>query len=393
MPTPRRPRGLPGAAGGDYAGAFTDATNAQAALAREDFEQDQGRALGGLQAIGALRSGRTNVVLNDLSRTFGRQVGNIAAGQAGQLAALDANMQSADADRAENTRQFDTNLGFSRERATRGDFESDRSFGDSRARFDQEFGYRQGRDAVGDARDTRDFGYQQGRDANADARDDRNFGATQSRDARDFAYGQARDSRADAVDDRNFGDSRARYDQQFGYQQTRDTRADANTDRSFGEDRRRYDQGFGYQQTRDARADANSDRSFGEERRQFDVGSQQFDLTREDARSAARQQGQASMWGSALGGIAQLGSAYLGSRGGQNGQTAGGSFAGGGTADKIANIAGMAGKVGRFAGAVGGALSGAKKGAAIGSFVPGVGTVVGGLVGGALGGLKKLFRW
>jgi hypothetical protein len=378
----RRPRGLPDAAGGDYAGAFTDATNAQAAMAREDFQQDQGRALGGLQAIGALRSGRANVVLNDLSRTFGRQVGNIAAGQAGQLASLDANMMAADADRAENTRQFDTGLDFSRERAGRSDFESDRSFGDSRARFDQEFGYRAGRDQVGDARDDRNFGYQQGRDTRADMVDDRNFGDSRSRFDQTFAYGQTRDARADMVDDRNFGDSRQRFDQTFGYQQQRDARGDMVTDRQFGEDTRRYDQGFGYQRERDARTDSNTDRAFGEGQRQFNVGARQFDLTRDDARSAARAQGNASLWGAALGGVAQLGSSFLANRGGASNMGRGMASAGGSSA---------ADKIGRIGGAAGGAFAGAKTGAMLGSFIPGFGTVAGGVLGGAIGGLRNLF--
>ncbi len=367
----RRPRGLPDAAGGDYAGAFQDATNAQASLAREDFEQDQGRVLGGLQAIGALRSGRANVQLDNLSRTFGRQVGNIAAGQAGQLASLDANMQSADADRAENTRQFDTGLDFNRERASRSDMESDRSFGDSRARFDQEFGYRAGRDANADTRDDRNFAYGQGRDARADAVDDRNFGDSRSRFDQSFQYQAGRDTRADQVDDRNFGDSRARFDQTFDYQRGRDTRADAVDDRNFGDSRSRFDQSFGYQRERDARGDMNTDRAFGEDVRRFNVGSQQFDLTRDDARSAARSQGNASLWGAALGGVAQLGSAYLGRP--RSGAPAGGA---------PANGAG---------GAVGGAMSGARTGAAIGSFIPGLGTVAGGVIGGAIGGLRRLF--
>jgi hypothetical protein len=382
MATRRRPRGLPASAGGDYAGAFTDATNAQAALAREDFEQDQGRALGGLQAIGALRSGRANVVLNDLSRTFGRQVGNIAAGQAGQLASLDANMMAADADRAERTRQFDTGLDFSRERATRSDMESDRTFGDSRARFDQEFGYRAGRDQISDARDERNFGYGQGRDARADFEADRAFGDSRQRFDQSFQYGQSRDARADMVEDRNFGDSRARFDQTFGYQQTRDARTDANTDRAFGEDARRFNQSFGYQQTRDARGDLVDDRNFGEGRRQFNEGTRQFDLTRDDARTAARQQGQSSLWGAALGGIAQLGSAYLTNRSGAPSNMGVGG---------VASAAGKFGNIGKVAGAAGGAFGGAKTGAMIGSFVPGIGTAIGGVAGGIIGGLRGLF--
>jgi hypothetical protein len=334
MPTVmrRRPRGLPDAPG-DYAGAFQDATNASTAMAREDFQQDQGRVLGGLQAIGALRSGRANVQLDNLSRTFGRQVGNVAASNAGNLASLDAQIAQQDADRGERVRQFDTQQGFQEDRATRGDFESDRSFGDSRDRFDRSFGYQ-----------------------------------------------ESRDRRADTVDDRNFGDSRARYEEQFGYQQGRDARRDTVDDRMFGEDRRRSDQAFEYQRGRDTRTDEVTDRNFGEDRRRFDIGGQQFDLTRDDARTAARQQGQASLWGAALGGVAQLGSAWLGGRGGA-----------GGTAGRVAGAAGTAGSIGRVAGAAGSAFAGAKTGAILGSVVPGVGNVVGGVLGGAIGGLRSLF--
>lgn len=46
---------------------------------RPQFEQQVGDVLGGLNSIGALRSGGTQVAMNDLSRTFADQIGSHAS--------------------------------------------------------------------------------------------------------------------------------------------------------------------------------------------------------------------------------------------------------------------------------------------------------------------------
>jgi hypothetical protein len=115
-----------------------------------------------------------------------------------------------------------------------------------------------------------------------------------------------------------------------------------------------------------------SDRTFGENRRQFDTttaeGQRQFNLQRDDYRTAARQGQQAQI----AGGLVDLAGKAVGSKLGQK-------------------------ALGKIGGAIAGKLGGAKAGAMLGSVVPGAGTLVGaglGFLAPKIGGaLKKLKFW
>lgn len=344
--------------GGPYASAFQDATNAQSAMAREDFQQDVGGAVGGLNAIGALRSGRASVTLDNASRTFGRQIGNIAAANAGELARLNQSTAEGEANRsvqregmAMQDRQFGARLSFDQQRAGRSDFESDRTFG---ANEDQR---------------TRDNTYRSDRASRSDMESDRSFGENQRQYNEDSAYRTGRATRADMESDRTFGANEDQRSRDNTYRTDRANRSDMESDRSFGfnQDRAKRsdfesDRGYTYQQGRDAIGDQrdqrNFDQSVKESDRNFGEGQRQFNVQTDAQRTAARQAGQAAAWGTALGNVDKIG-----------------------------------GAVSKVGGAVKGVMSGAKTGAAIGSVVPGLGTAVGGVVGGVVGGLKKLFKW
>ena len=362
--------------GGPYASAFQDATNAQSAMAREDFQQDVGGLVGGLNAIGALRSGRASTTIDNASRTFGRQIGNIAAGQAGQLAQLNFQAAEGEANRGleregmqMQDRQFGQRLSFDQQRAGRSDFESDRSFG---AQEDQR---------------SKDNTFRSDRATRSDMESDRAFGENKRQFDEDIGFRRDRATRSDMESDRTYTRGVLESDRNFGFQQDRATRSDMESDRSFGFQKERAgrsdfeaDRTFGYQQGRDQVADQrdqrNYDRSVVESDRTFGEGKRQFDVSTDMQRTQARQAGQAQVWSSAV----NLGAQALASKGGKA----------------------LLGKVG---GAVAGKLGGAKLGAALGSVIPGAGTLVGGLVGAvaprlikgagkAIGGaIKKLKFW
>lgn len=284
--------------GGPYASAFQDATNASTKMAREDFQVDQGKAIGGLAKIGGLRSGRAKTALNDMSRTFGRQVGNIAASNAGQLAQLEAN-------RAEG----EANRGVDRERISSSDRQASARLELDRTSGDRDFVYKQGRDTVGDTRYGEETSYSRSRDARADRREDDQTTYTRGRDAvGDARYteetGYAR--KRDAVGD-------TRYAEETGYRKERDARGDMVTDRAFG-----------YGKERDARGDFVTDRSFGEDQRKDarDFGRDTFESDRNfnedkrrreqervDAQSAAKKARKSSIWGT----VGKIGGMALGS--------------------------------------------------------------------------------
>jgi hypothetical protein len=356
--------------GGQYASAFQDATNAQSAMAREDFQQDLGGQIGGLNAIGALRSGRASTTIDNASRTFGRQIGNIAAANAGELARLN-----------QSTAEGEANRGVQRD----GMAMQDRQFG-QRLQFDtdgraMDNSFRQDRAGRSDMESDRSFGFQRERANRDDFNTDRSFNASEDQRGRDNTYRDGRASRSDMESDRGFNRGVLESDRTFGFNQDRANRSDMESDRSFGFNKERAgradfesDRGFTYNQGRDQVGDQRdqrnydrgvmeSDRSFGENQRQFNVGTDM-------ARTQARQAGQAQVWSSAV----NLGAQALTSKAGKA-------------------------ALGKVAGGVAGKLGGAKVGAMLGSVIPGAGTLVGaglGLVGGKVlgkigGGIKKLF--
>ena len=90
----------------DYA---REGVQAYGEMLRPEFQRQVGETLGGLNSIGALRSGGTKVALNDLSRTYADRVGAFARG-----ATLDAIGQGA-------------SNAYNSYGAQRGAFESDRN--------------------------------------------------------------------------------------------------------------------------------------------------------------------------------------------------------------------------------------------------------------------------
>lgn len=79
---PLRPRSRRAPTGNSALDASYAATDAQAEVAGEDFRRDVGERLGGLDAIGALRSGAAPVAVNEATEAYGRKVGQAAAGNA-----------------------------------------------------------------------------------------------------------------------------------------------------------------------------------------------------------------------------------------------------------------------------------------------------------------------
>lgn len=279
--------------GGPYASAFQDATNASTAMAREDFQQDQGKAIGGLAKIGGLRTGRAKTTLNDMSRTFGRQVGNIAASNAGELAKLEAGRAEGEANRgvdyariASSDSQANARLGFDRERGARGDLESDREFGYKAGRDQTEDDYRRRRDTVGDSRYEDEKGYSRGRDTINDERyvDERQ-------------YDRGRDTRQDMESDREFGyrGERDRVgDQRYGderdYSRGRDKVGDDRyvDERNYSRGRDQVGDARYTDETKWNRDNYTDERQYNRGRDQ--VGDRRWEIERGDALSLAEQQ-------------------------------------------------------------------------------------------------------
>ena len=295
--------------GGPYAGAFANATQALTRQAGVDHDRRQEKAVGGLNSIGALRSGRARTTLRDLNTDFARTVGDIGAGQAGQLASLEAQRAEGDANRGVERERIGSSeriagdrlgldrdrFGFEREtntrdfdyrgtRDARGDAVEDRRFGEDRRQFDTTTGERR-----------REFDTTQGRLRERDTREDfvndRRFGEDQRVNNRDYDYDVRRDARGDMVEDRRFDRDTYTQDREFGYRGTRDARGDFVDDRDFG-----------YGQQRDQRGDYESDRAFR-------TDEQRFQQQRTDTINAANRARRGSIWG----GIARVvGGAALG---------------------------------------------------------------------------------
>ena len=288
--------------GGPYAGAFQDATNASTAMAREDFQIDQGKAIGGLAKIGGLRSGRATTALNDMSRTFGRQIGNIAASNAGQLAQLESQRAEGEAGR-----------GLERERMASGDRQFNARLQYDRDTGNRDFMYREGRDRVGDTRYGDETSYNRARDTRRDVREDDETAYRRGRDrVGDSRYddetGYARGR--DKINDTRYADEttykRGVDDREFGYRGERDRRSDFVNDRGFAEERRVGDRDFG-------RDTLESDRNFNEDRRRREQ-------ERDDALRAGKAARKSSIWGT----IGRVGGMALGSVLGPAGAAIGG---------------------------------------------------------------------
>lgn len=299
--------------GGPYASAFQDATNASTAMAREDFQQDQGKAIGGLAKIGGLRTGRAKTTLNDMSRTFGRQVGNIAASNAGELAKLEAGRAEGEANRgvdyariASSDSQANARLGFDRERGARGDLESDREFGYKAGRDQTEDDYRRRRDTVGDSRYEDEKGYSRGRDTINDERyvDERQ-------------YDRGRDTRQDMESDREFGYRGER--DRVGDQRYGDERDYSRGRDKVGDDR--YVDERNYSRGRDQVGDArytdetkwNRDTYMDERgynRGRDREGDRKWEVERGDALAAQAQQNKKSFWDKAKGVVGMVATGY-----------------------------------------------------------------------------------
>jgi hypothetical protein len=318
--------------GGPYAGAFQDATNASTAMAREDFQRDQGRVLGGLAKTGALRSGRARTALNDLSQTFGRQVGNIAASNAGQLAQLEAQRAEGDANRgvdreriASSDRQADGQLSLSRDRLGFDRQTSDRDFAYRGARDDvadsryrDETAYGRGRDQRADtiADDERNYG--RGRDRLMDERDTRDFTRRVSTEDREFGYRGERDRVGDARDTRDYDRRVTEGDREFSYRGERDRVGDQR-------DARDFEYGRGRDSVADARDSRDYNRRVTEGDREFGRDDQRYQQERADQMAAAQRARRTSTWGT-IGRIAGAGIGFA--VGGPAGAMAGANLAG-----------------------------------------------------------------
>jgi len=244
------------------------ATKAQADVAGEDFERDVGERLGGLNAIGALRSGGSAVAVREAADTRSKRLGQAAAGNALAFSELDMRQKELETARARGQRGDDAALAFERER-----------FNEDKRRFDESFGLEKGR-----------FG-----------EDVRRFDTSTGEDRRRFdtTYGFEREK---------FGEDTRRFDVDTGYREGRSRRQDFESDRGFGEDTRRYDQGYG----RDV---FESDRDFTSDQAQISEERRRYEQDRQDAITQAKKQRKASLWGSIIGGVAKVGAAAAGGGG------------------------------------------------------------------------------
>lgn len=309
--------------GGAYAGAFQDATNAQTAMAQQDFKKTQGATIGGLAKIGGLRSGRAKTALNDITTNFGRQIGQIGAANAGQLAQLEASRAEGDANRGVQYAGIASNEKISGDRLAFDRTTSDRNFGYQQGRdavsdqrYSQEQSYSHARDAVADARYTDQTQYARGRDAVGDARYADETQYARGVNQRDFDYTKSRDTVSDQRDQRNFDYTKGVDDRNFGYQQSRDSVADANNARDFN-----------YRSSTDTR---NFNESVRESDRAYNTDEARYQQQRADTTAAAKAKKKSGIWsavGGVLGGVAGT---LLGPAG-----TAIGSKIGGWVGDKI----------------------------------------------------------
>jgi hypothetical protein len=96
-----------------FADAMKGAVQGYSDIASQNFQKDVGNTLGGLNSIGALRSGAVQSNLRDLATTYGRQTGDYAAQTAGQAASLAASAGANDAavNQQERAGQRDFRLG------------------------------------------------------------------------------------------------------------------------------------------------------------------------------------------------------------------------------------------------------------------------------------------
>lgn len=287
-----------GAAGSSRRGRISDAaaeaTRAYADEQGEAMRRRVGQELGSLNAIGALRSGRTAVAVRDAGRDFSTAVSRAGAANALQAAQADADYEMRDRD-----------ANFRDSRAAREDFASDRDFtyrGTRDARADSEFDQRFTEDR---RRFDVDDRYRGNRAAEDDYRYRTDFGERTRLADRDYGYRLGRDARADMESDRGFGEDRRRYDETTMDARNRDIRDfeedRRRTDRSFTEDTRRYDLGFGEEQYRDRR-------NFGEDTRRYETDTQmerdkvaaeerRYQLERADAQAEAKRKRKSSRWG------------------------------------------------------------------------------------------------
>lgn len=223
------------------------ATQAQADVAGEDFQRDVGERLGGLNAIGALRSGGSAVATREAADTYGKRVSQAAAGNALQFAEMDQRRQL----------EMEAAEKFNRLFAADTDWRA-KEFEEDKRRFDLEYG-----EGV--------------------RRYDTSFGEDTRRFDVDVDYRSGRASRSDYESDRGFGEDTRRFDQEFG-------RRTFESDRNFGEDTRRYDQGFG-------RQSFESDRDYQERLSQYEEDKRRYEQERADAKAAEKKKKKRSIWG------------------------------------------------------------------------------------------------
>lgn len=231
------------------------ATQAQADVAAEDFARDVGERLGGLNAIGALRSGGSNRAVQEAGDTYSKRVAQAAAGNAMTFAEMDERRKMEEAARGAGLEQFRSQQAW-----------REREFDEDKRRFDLEFG-----------EGTRRF--------------DTTTGEDRRRFDIDTGYRDSRATRSDYESDRGFGEDTRRFDVDAGYREGRARREDEVTNRSFFEDQRRYDQDYGRQAFE-------NDRQFTQEQQQIAEDRRRYEQERADAIEAERRRKKRSLWGS-----------------------------------------------------------------------------------------------
>lgn len=232
---PSQPAYATGGGRDDYMAAAKEAQQAIADQGADDLQRVIGERLGNLNSIGALRTGAAPVALREAGEDYSKQVSRAGAANALQYLQMRDEAQNAAARNAslsnmnsldrqerammfeEDQRRWESEFGEGRRRFDVGGEREDRRFGsefnEGRRRFDTSLGFDRERAGRGDYESDREFGRQTGRDTRADYESDR--------EAR-FVEGRA--TREDFNTDREF--------QQYVTE----------TDRSFGEDRRRWEQ-------------------------------------------------------------------------------------------------------------------------------------------------------
>ncbi len=262
------------------------ATQAQADVAGEDFERDVGERLGGLNAIGALRSGGANQAVQQAGSTYATRIGQAAAGNAMQFGEMEERKKMEESARNRDSAAY----------ASQEDWRK-REFEEGKRRFDTTTGNEQDR-----------FG--------------KTFGEDVRRFDTDSTYRGGRATRADLESDRGFTEDTRRFDYEGGFREGRTRRADFESDRGYGEDVRRDDRNFG-------RTAFENDRSFTSDQGQIAEDKRRYEVERQEARAAQQRAKKRSMWG-ALGTVAGAGIGFAvgGPAGAALGAKAGGALGG-----------------------------------------------------------------